>query len=129
MRGFFYRVYIEGNTMTKSRAESGQKGGFAPKWPAEEIQQLIKLYLGGKCNRDIAQALQRSVPQVKGMLSKTRKKLNLPMRGQEQISESRKKTIAAGGKAALEPSQLDRDWAGPVPYCHWTITKPWRKRT
>ena len=111
--------------MNKSRADSGRQGGYAPKWEAEELSLLIKLYLSGKCNRDIAQALQRSIPQVKGMLSKTRSRLKLPFRKQEQINESRRKTNALGGVNALETSQLDRDWTGPVPYLHWTICKPW----
>jgi len=112
--------------VSKARANSGKQGGFAPAWPEEEILAMIDLYLAGTSNHDIALELGRTIPQVKAMMGKVRKRRNLPYRDQEQINSVRRQTIALGGVTALAPTKLDKDWLGSVPYRHWTITKPWR---
>jgi hypothetical protein len=112
--------------MSKSRATSGKQGGSAPRWPEEEILAMIDLYCAGTSNHDIALELGRTIPQVKAMMGKVRKKRNLPFRDAEQIKNTRKRTIELGGAAALTPTELDADWQGPVPFGHWMITKPWK---
>ena len=112
--------------MCKARCDAGRKGGFAPQWEKADIERMVALYLEGTTNRDMATALNRSVPQVKGMMSKIRKKRGLPFREQEHINAARKKTIEMGGLAAF-PTPLDKAWQGCVPFGHWMITKRWSR--
>lgn len=111
--------------MGKARCDAGRQGGYAPRWAEEEIAIMTSLYMKGTTNHDIAAVLNRSIPQVKSMMGKTRKKLGLPYRDQEQINNARLKTIAMGGVSKLTPTQFDKDWQGLVPRDHWLITKKW----
>ena len=110
--------------MSKARCDAGRKGGFAPRWERSDIESMVTLYLEGTSNREMAILLNRSVPQVKGMMSRFRKQRGLPFRDQEHINETRKKTIEMGGLAAF-PTPLDKAWQGCVPLGHWMITKKW----
>ena len=111
--------------MGKARCDARRRGGYAPRWADAEIESMVKEYLKGTTNHDIATLLNRSIPQVKGMISKIRKRRGLPFRDQEQINNARIKTISMGGSAKLTPTQFDKDWQGLVPRDHWLITKKW----
>jgi hypothetical protein len=95
--------------------------GNNKQWPVDITERMVELYLEGKPNIVIADEIGKSVASVKAMMSKVRKERGLPHRDVKQI-------VANRGIQKQRPSEFDKAWQGHVPFGHWSITKPWRKR-
>ena len=91
-------------------------------WHEEEIEILVDMWKKGFTTKQIAHELGRTQIQVKSFASRRRDEFGLEPR--TQFSQRRD----AQDKKSEYDKWLDKMWKGPVPFGHWTITKPWGKR-
>jgi hypothetical protein len=86
-------------------------GGFA--WDAEEIKVLRKMWKDGHSSMAIGDVLGKKPSSVRQYVKNNREDLGL---------SPRKRTDVMPYKNV---SEFDKQWYGSVPFCHWSITKPW----
>lgn len=92
-------------------------------WTPEDIEELIKLYLEGIPLEALAERVGKSYASTKAKITSLRKSgVDLPYRDQKLIQSTRRKTLNLGEKKV---TPFDKEYAGPVPFGHWLITKAW----
>ena len=87
--------------------------GWNKAWHKDTEADLIALWKQGVEVKDIAAMLGKSRDSVRMYASRHRERLGLDVR------------TGAENKSRKMMSELDRQWQGPVPFGHWSITKPW----
>lgn len=83
-------------------------------WPDEHITILRRMLAEGKPSHVIAEKLGRKASSVRRYVSYNKDRMGFVM-GNVQ-----------GRGERVDMMEFERDWKGPVPYLHWSITKPWR---
>ena len=95
-------------------------------WTKERQAKLVELYLDGLPIKKIAAEINKTYPATRRYIENHRVRLRLPLRdaiacavqGQRDAREDR---LFSRGRS------FEEQWTGPVPFGHWTITKPWRQ--
>lgn len=92
-------------------------------WSDEHEQTLVKMWKEGTILPEIANVIGKSQPAIRGFLKRNRERLGLEMRP-FNYSVGRKRKSNAPRIFTL----FDKQWSGPVPPKHWTITQSWGKQ-
>ena len=79
-------------------------------WSDWEISTLRQLRRKGVPMDDIAAKLNRKTHCVADWLRRYADEYCIPI----------------CRRPPIDKAQFEKDWYGPVPYLHWTITKPWK---
>lgn len=92
-------------------------------WSDEENEKLIELWTAGEYVQDIADELGKTKACVSNYLSRNREWLGL----EKRPTNYRKKghTYKLHGTTFMKA--FDKEWHGPVPFKHWSITQSWSK--
>ena len=85
-------------------------------WDDALEAEFSRLWKAGHKCKDIAKALGKSTPSIRNYASRHRERLGLEVRDGNEWKNWR---------VIKNPTELDREWLGAVPFGHWTITKPW----
>jgi len=79
-------------------------------WSDHEIDTLRRMKRKDAPTREIAHVLGKPEHSIYDFMFLYAEDYGIPIRRKPQV----------------DIEQFNKDWHGPVPYLHWTITKPWR---
>jgi IS30 family transposase len=86
-------------------------------WTKEDVDTLVELWKAGVSSNKIAKKLNRRRSAITQYLCRNRDKLGLQKRA-ERVGGRPRRSVK---------DSFEIQWAGSVPFGHWTITKPWGK--
>lgn len=92
------------------------------RWHDSEIQEVIELWKDGVTIFEIANQLDRTEDQVRMWMFRNRDKYGLSPRQNIFV----KKKQESDSKVSDYESEFEKEWKGPIPFGHWSITKPWK---
>jgi hypothetical protein len=90
------------------------------KWTDKDAQDLITLWNKKIVMSEIAYTLGKTPSAISSFISRNKKWLGIEPRP-FNFGGTPKKPL----EERLRVTTLDKEWAGSVPFGHWTITKSW----
>ena len=89
------------------------------KWTKSEIDTLVAMWNADRPSKEIAEALNRKRSTISMFVSRHAKELGIKQRMH----------LCYGGRPkSTKLVPFEKQWAGPVSFGHWMITKPWSQK-